>query len=121
MLFCPQVKHNIPVLDPVNPPSKAELMRLLAIAVNDGLNQKKPFVIANRLGLLNLLELINSKPRLMPDVKWLTLVMAKVAGPEHPMFKFDYEPPKKERAEYKPVLYDNDDGFWNKAPKVSTV
>ena len=58
MLFCPQEKHKIPVLDPVNPPSKAELLHLLTVAVDDGLTQKKPFVIAHRLGLKNLLELM---------------------------------------------------------------
>ena len=112
-------KHKIPVLDPVNPPSKAELLHLLTVAVNDGLTVRKPFVVAHRLGLKNLLELMQSKPYLMADSKWLTLIMAKVAGPDHPMFQYDYEPPKREKTGPKPIIYNNDDGFWDKAPKVS--
>ena len=46
-MFCPQKKHNIPVLTCLNMPKKEELLRLLRASFTDGLRRKKKFVKDN--------------------------------------------------------------------------
>ena len=50
-IWCPHLKHDIPRLQCVNPPSKAVLVKLFTEAIHKGIRQKNQFVLANRVGL----------------------------------------------------------------------
>lgn len=62
-MFCPQVKHRIPVLQCVNPPSKMECLRLLYETVSDGIKSREKFILENKLGLISLLTTIKDESK----------------------------------------------------------
>ena len=58
------MKHKIPVLQCVNPPSKMECLRLLYETVSDGIKSGEQFIIENKLGLINLLTTIKEESKI---------------------------------------------------------
>ena len=65
-VFCPQVKHKIAILTCVNPPGINELKRIFTDAVHLAISKKGKFARENKVGLLNLIDLMNKKNR-QPD------------------------------------------------------
>ena len=94
-VFCPQRKHNIPVLTCLNMPRKEELLRLFNVGIKDGIHRKKKFVVQHQAGLKELAKILEV-PTKVPDCQWLLLLIAAVGGPEHPVFQKGYTPPKPE-------------------------
>ena len=101
-------------------PSKAELIRLLTVAVEQGIRKKDPFCVQHKAGLTNLLKLFE-QPFKQPNKEWLILLLSKVPGPKAPLFQKGYVPPKeKTELRLKDVKhFDNSDGFWDGLEKVS--
>lgn len=92
-MFCPQKKHNIPVLTCLNLPKKEELLRLLRCSFAEQLRKKKKLVVQNEDAIKALIRLLDN-PNKVPDMNWLLLVIAAIGGPEHPLFAKGYKPPE---------------------------
>lgn len=85
-LFCPRSDHGFVLLSCVNPPSKKELLRLFEAAVKRNLQYKDAFTVKHRVGLLALIELMNSKPSKEPEKHWVLLLLSKIPGKVCPIF-----------------------------------
>ena len=94
------------------------MIDLFTEAVNAGIEAKKPFVIANRVGLLQLIAEINMKGK-MPDKDWLLVLLSKIPGKSCPLFAKGYEPPKRAPPVRAVVEVSNHDDFFTGLSKVS--
>ena len=113
--------HEIPRLTCLNQPTKREMVEMFKEAVDDGIQQKKPFVISNRVGLLQLIDEIQMKGK-MPDKDWLMVLLAKIPGKSCPIFAKGYVPPTKPQLVNRPeVTLNNHDGFWTGLSGVSSL
>ena len=65
-VFCPHEKHKIVMLRCVNPPGISELKRIFKDAVDTAIVRKEKFVRENKVALLNLIALMDTKNR-QPD------------------------------------------------------
>ena len=60
----------------------------------NGINRKEAFCEKNKVGLMNVLTLIE-RPGKKPDKAWLMLLLSKVPGPSADLFQKGYVPPKE--------------------------
>ena len=105
-----------------NPPSKPVLVKLFTTAFFKGVKEKKSFVMENRTGLEELIKALNDKKK-WPDKECMILLLAKIPGQSCEIFNRDYQPPAPGavKAEVKPVMMYNADGFWDGLNKVSDL
>ena len=75
----------------MNPPPKAELLRLLREWIEKRLREKNEFVMFHELGLVTLMNSIPlDRQGKWPSAQWLMLCLAAVAGADCPIFHKGY-------------------------------
>ena len=94
------------------------MLQLFTEAVHAGIKNKTPFVIAHRVGLLQLIDEMNM-PGKMPDKEWLLVLLAKVPGKSCPLFAKGYAPPKRAPPNRTVVQVPNHDAFFTGLNEVS--
>ena len=76
-------------------PKKDQLLRMYHEAVKEGVRKKRKFVMEHHQGMIALGQLMENKNR-TPESSWILLLIAAVAGAEHPIFQKGFMPEQEE-------------------------